>query len=122
MARFDSAINGPASIHVVQDGEFFIVGPEHHGMIIQYNSNSWNAFGIGLWSDGYEVPAGTIVTISTLDQYCYLNLEDSNMPIYGAGWGTTYPYWYLPPYTIGTIVKLDDADTWIISGAGLGQD
>lgn len=123
MARFSDTSNGPLRIHTVEPEEFFIVGPEHNGMIIQYNSDSYNQFGIGLWNDGYQVPAGTIITISTVENgVCYLNLQDYNMPIWGAGWNTTYPYWYLPSNTIATIVKLDNADTWIISGASLGQD
>lgn len=123
MARiFGGGTSGPAQIHVVQDGEFFIVGPEHNGMIIQYTPTSNYGFGIGVNSE-YPVPAGTQVTIHTKGGQSYLNLQDwTTISVWGAGWNEAYAYWYLPENTIATITKVDDEDTWIITGAGLAKD
>lgn len=125
MARFETpSSGGPMGVHVIGSDEYYIVSPESNGQMLVYNSNAgYSGLGIGDWYDGYQVPAGTTVTICTaVDGYCYLDPENSNVQIWGAGYNTSYSWWYLPSNTIATLVKVDDENTWMISGAGLAQD
>jgi hypothetical protein len=121
MARFDNPSNSKLKTHIVGSGENITVGSEHSGTMFIFNGDSNNTLYIGDYTDGHYVAIGTVITICTAPGgSCYLDV--SNADIWGAGFNDTSNYWFFPSNTIGTLVKIDDANIWMISGASLGID
>lgn len=86
-------------------------------------------------NDGYGIviptntqtplPIGFAVTVVSGPSYCYFWADNSNETDFWAasheGWGPVNNYYFIPPRSIASIVKID-TDEWIISGVDLGLD
>lgn len=91
------------------------------GKHIYYNDGGSN--NVYLRSDySKAMPVGTAVTIvSGQDGNTYISPDDGTVQIWGAGFNQTSNYWFIPPNSIATLLKIGD-DKWMLSGAGLGID
>jgi hypothetical protein len=120
MATFYNATES-INVHTVGESENITVGSEHNGTMFVFNGDSNNTLYIGDYTDGHYVAIGTVITICTAPYgSCYLDVNNAN--IWGAGFNDTSNNWFFPSNTIGTLVKIDNGNTWMISGASLGID
>lgn len=85
--------------------------------------NDGNGYGINIpTNDSVPFKIGSAITIVSGYSPIYFHLENSGVTeVWGAGYGQTSNYWYIPDHSMATLLKIG-IDKWMLSGAGLNID